>query len=164
MQLRNYKPIGLSHVKFTYQRISNTVLSNMLEKKIPKTLKCPCYHLLGCREDVHHSSEAALEQVFLGSWDKDCGTQDCRSMWDLPFCLILLPHQWSPAQLGVPLPQILLSGDQERSEGQMQWRSEYLSLRMQRTQRQIHFGPDFWVGSALSRRLDKMTLKCPFPT
>lgn len=65
MQLRNYKPIALSHVKFTFQRISNTALSNMLEKKIPKTVKQPCYHLLGCREDIHHSSEVALEQVSL---------------------------------------------------------------------------------------------------
>lgn len=37
-----------------------------------------------------------------------------------------------------------------------------LSLGMQKRQRQTHFGPAFWVGPALSRRLDKMTSTAPF--
>lgn len=66
MQLRNYKPIGLSYVKFTYQKIPNTVLSSMLKKKIPKTVKkvFPPFRLLGrCPSQFGGSSGAG----FLGS-------------------------------------------------------------------------------------------------
>ena len=100
---------------------------------------------------------------FLGSWDKGCGPQDCRGWQDLPSCLVPLPFPLVIPISVLHLPKLCLSGDRAgRPEGQRQWRAEYLGLRMQKRQRQIHFGPDFWVGPALSRRLDKMTSAAPF--
>lgn len=85
-------------------------------------MKQPCYHLLGCREDIHHSSEAALEQVSLAPETKIVVPRlygICHPVWSFSL------QEWSPAHLDVSLPHIPPSGDRaERPEGQMQWRSE----------------------------------------
>lgn len=100
---------------------------------------------------------------FRGSWDKSCGPQDCRGSQDLPSSLVPLPLPLLIPTSVLHPQKLCLSGDGAgRPEGQRQRRPECLSLRRQENQRQIHFGPDFGVSPALSRRLDKMTSAGPF--